>query len=106
MDISNDDLRLINGYLDNVLSAEEISGLEDKLNQGTEFADQFARCALTHRQITELLTEEKLHTLLDRAVGVSPSLPRELMSNQLTIATQALQRGGSREAALHLLLLR
>lgn len=74
------DFRLISLYFDGVLDSEELSELEQRLIEDTAFADLFARCSLTHRQVIELLTEDKLHLLLDQAVASSPSLPRGMLA--------------------------
>ena len=81
MHTSDENVRLISRYLDRTLTPDEMDELEGKLSQDVEFATEMARYSLTHRQITELLTEEKLHSLLDNTVGISPTLPNEMKSS-------------------------
>lgn len=85
------DIRLISLYLDGTLNAEELSEIERSLIEDSRFADLFARCSLTHRQVIELLTEDKLHVLLDQAVASSPSLPRDI-SMQLSSLSRNQRR--------------
>jgi hypothetical protein len=69
--------RLVSRFLDGDISANELSLLESKLTSDEQFAEHFARWCLAHRQITELLTESKLHVLMDQYVKSSPALPKD-----------------------------
>ena len=84
MRLSDEDLGLICRYLDRTLTPEEIANLESRLVEDAEFANEMARYSLTHRQIAELLREEKLHMLLEDTVGLSSSLPKEMRSGRRT----------------------
>lgn len=100
---STDHLKLCSRYLDNDLSKDEVEHFDWLLCNDANFADIFARCALTHRQISELITEDKLHSLLDTALSGTPSLPRELVkqisdtqsSNHLLSASKRTRTFGS-----------
>ena len=71
-----DDQRMISQFLDKSITPEEFSELEAKLIEDSEFADDLVRYTLTHRQIMEILAEDKLHLLLDDVKIGSPSFPR------------------------------
>src|SRR5687768_638333 len=67
---------VLSRYLDGTLSAEELAHLEAKLVGDDAFAEHVSRWCLTHRQVVELLTETKLHDLMDQFVQGSPGLPK------------------------------
>ena len=62
-----------------------------KLAADEQFAEHVARWCLTHRQVSELLTESKLHRLMDQFVTTSPGLPKETMK-QLRESSAAVAR--------------
>ena len=69
--------RLLSRFLDGSVAAAELTLLESQLASDERFAEHLARWCLAHRQITELLTESKLHLLMDQCVRSSPALPKE-----------------------------
>ena len=71
---------LLSRYLDGTLSTNELAQLEEKLVGDDAFAEHFSRWCLAHRQIVELLTETKLHDLMDQFVQGSPGLPKGRIS--------------------------
>ncbi len=74
---------LLSKYLDGSIRSEELVQLETKLLGDSEFAAHFSRWCLLHRQVTELLTENTLHQLMDQFSQGAPSLPIAALS-QLT----------------------
>ncbi len=82
--VDND--RLISAFLEGELGSAEMHEFESRLVDDEAFADQVARWSLLHRQMFELLTESKLHALMERAVASSPSLPMEFRA-ELEAAT-------------------
>ncbi|HEY2759372.1 MAG TPA: hypothetical protein VGI75_01475, partial [Pirellulales bacterium] len=66
---------LLSKYLEGAIDAEELSRLEAKLLADDDFARHVSRCCLMHRQVTELLTENTLHQLMDQFSQGAPSLP-------------------------------
>ncbi len=69
--------RLLSRYLDGSAEAADMATLEATLAADEQFAEHFARWCLAHRQIADLLTESKLHLLMDQFATSSPSLPKE-----------------------------
>lgn len=67
---------ILSRFLDGSMTSSEVERLERALADDAAFADHFARWCLAHRQITELLTENKLHDLMDRFVMTAPSFPK------------------------------
>ena len=78
---------LLNRYLDGTLSTNELAQLEAKLVGDDAFAEHFSRWCLAHRQIVELLTETKLHDLMDQFVQGSPGLPKGAFRQSAIAAT-------------------
>lgn len=66
---------LLSKYLEGSIQAEELSRLEAKLLADDVFARHVSRWCLVHRQVSELLTENTLHQLMDQFSQGSPSLP-------------------------------
>jgi hypothetical protein len=64
-------------FLDGSIALPELERLERALVEDAGFADHFARWCLAHRQVAELLTESKLHDLMDQMVAGSPTLPKK-----------------------------
>ena len=69
--------RLLSRYLDGSGTADELALLESRLSADGQFAEHAARWCLAHRQVSELLTENKLHRLMDQFVTTAPGLPKE-----------------------------
>ena len=69
--------RILSRYFDGSICAEELSKLEAKLLADGEFANHVSRTCLMHRQVSELLTETKLHALMDNFVTGSRTLPKD-----------------------------
>jgi hypothetical protein len=67
---------VLNRYLDGTASADELAQIEAQLVADEAFAEHFSRWCLAHRQIAELLTETRLHDLMDQFVQGSPGLPK------------------------------
>ena len=66
---------LLSRYFDGTLSPSELAELEAKLLADEAFAEHVSSWCLVHRQIIELLTETRLHDLLDQFVQGTPGLP-------------------------------
>lgn len=71
--------RLLSRYLDGSASAADMTALEAQLANDDQFAEHVAQWCLAHRQISELLTESKLHDLMDQFSTTMPGLPREAL---------------------------
>jgi hypothetical protein len=69
--------RILGRYLDGSASAADIATIEERLANDVDCAERIARWCFTHRQISDLLTESKLHDLLDQFSTSSPMLPKE-----------------------------
>jgi anti-sigma factor RsiW len=82
---------VLSRYLDGTLGTEELAELEAKLVGDEAFAEHVSRWCLAHRQITELLTETKLHDLMDQFVQGNPTLPRGAF-RQATTASASSRR--------------
>jgi hypothetical protein len=74
--------RLVSRYLDGSATAADMTTLETKLAADEQFAEHFARWCLAHRQISDLLTESKLHQLMEQFATSSPGLPKEAFREQ------------------------
>jgi Concanavalin A-like lectin/glucanases superfamily len=83
--------RLLSRYLDGSVDADELALLESQLAVDEHFAEHFARWCLAHRQVSELLTENKLHRLMDQFVTTAPGLPKQTV-NQLRESSAAVAR--------------
>jgi hypothetical protein len=86
---------LLNRYLDGTLSAEELAQLEAQLVTDEAFAEHFSRWCLAHRQIAELLTETKLHDLMDQFMQGSPGLPKGAFRQPSAAATPSSAADGA-----------
>jgi hypothetical protein len=73
---------LLSRYLDGSASAADVAALETQLAADEQFAEHFAQWCLAHRQISELLTESKLHDLMDQFSTSMPGLPKEALRDQ------------------------
>ncbi len=71
---------LLNRYVEGQARPDEIALFETRLQADDEFADHVSRWCLMHRQITELMTEDALHEMMDRFVQGSPGPPRQVFS--------------------------
>src|SRR3972149_1367500 len=71
--------RLLSRYLDGSASRDDMATLETQLAADEKFAEHFARWCLTHRQVSELLTESKLHQLMDQCVKSAPGFPKDAL---------------------------
>jgi len=83
--------RILSRYLDGSVDADELALLESQLAADEQFAEHFARWCLAHRQVSELLTENKLHRLMDQFVTTAPGLPKETVK-QLRQSSAAVAR--------------
>jgi anti-sigma factor RsiW len=83
--------RTLSRYLDGSVTADELALLESQLAADAQFAEHVARWCLAHRQVSELLTENKLHRLMDQFVTTSPGLPKETVK-QLRESSAAVAR--------------
>lgn len=76
-----DDFTALDGvlsrYFDGTATAEDLAALELRLVNDAAAADHAARWCYTHRQVSDLLAESKLHDLLDQFSNSSPTLPKE-----------------------------
>jgi hypothetical protein len=86
--------RLLSRYLDGSVTADELALLESQLGTDEQFAEHVARWCLAHRQVSELLTENKLHRLMDQFVATAPGLPKETVK-QLRESSTAVARDRS-----------
>ncbi|MGD9635547.1 MAG: LamG-like jellyroll fold domain-containing protein [Pirellulales bacterium] len=68
--------RILSRYLDGSATEADVAELEQRLTVDTESAEHIATWCFTHRQISDLLAESKLHDLMDQ-FSHSPLLPRE-----------------------------
>lgn len=73
---------LLSNYLEGSIDPEEVKRLDEELLRNNEFADYVARWCLMHRQIGDLLTEDRLHELMDQFVMRSPVLRQQLFNEQ------------------------
>jgi len=69
--------RILSRYFDGTATAADITALESRLAADSAAAEHIARWCFTHRQISDLLAESKLHDLLDQYSNSSPRLPKE-----------------------------
>jgi len=69
--------RMLSRYFDGSISAKELAELESRVLADEEFADRVSRSCLLHRQIAELLTETRLHELMDNFIKGSRTLPQD-----------------------------
>jgi hypothetical protein len=74
--------------LEGELSREELSTLEEIILADDRFADRFSRWCLMHRQVAELLSEDRLHELMDQFVTGSPGPPKSMLSPLVKAAQQ------------------
>lgn len=77
---------LLNRYFDGAASAEEVAALEARLLADDEFADRVSRWCLMHRQITELMTENALHEIMDRFVQGAPRPPKQVWAGAQSVS--------------------
>ncbi len=84
--------RILSRYFDGTIDAEELAELEAKLVADNQFAAYASRWCLLHRQIAELLTETKLHELMDDFIKGSPTFPKDTLLQ----LTPAAARAGSK----------
>ncbi len=82
------DLLLIGRYFDGIATQEDLQEIQNRLIAEEEFANSFARAGILHRQISELITEKRLHQLLDEVASNSPAL--SLLSKKRTISRSQL----------------
>lgn len=87
MNESRSDLLLIERYFDGIASKQDIREIETRLVEEEKFSDSFARAGILHRQISELITENRLHKLLDEAASHSPAIS-VLSQNRKVISTK------------------
>src|SRR6476660_5007143 len=71
---------LFSRYVDGAVTAQELSELEARLLADDDFAQQFSRWCLLHRQIHELLSESTLHQLMEQYVTGSAAMPKKALS--------------------------
>lgn len=84
--------RLLSRYFDGSITAQELVALESRLLADEKFAEEASRWCLLHRQVSELLTETKLHALMDHFVKGSPAVPKDAV---LHLASNGPRNGGS-----------
>ncbi len=85
--------RILSRYFDGSITADELTALEAQLLTDEKFAEQVSRWCLLHRQVSELLTETKLHALMDHFVKGSPSVPKDAL---LQLASTTSRNAGAR----------
>jgi hypothetical protein len=85
--------RMLSRYFDGSATPSDMATLEAKLAGDDLFAEHAARWCLAHRQIADLLTESKLHDLMDQFATSSPGLPKEAFREQ---RERPARRGPSR----------
>jgi hypothetical protein len=71
---------LISRYLDGSISAQELADLESRILTDSQFAIEFSRGCLLHRHISELLTENSLHKILDHFATGAP-VPKAMLEH-------------------------
>src|SRR5262245_31606982 len=87
--------RLLSRYFDGSIEANELAALEGRLITDDAFAEQVSRWCLLHRQVSELLTETKLHALMDHFVKGSPSVPKDAL---LQLASTSTRQSGPKRS--------
>jgi hypothetical protein len=75
---------VLNRYFDGAASAAEVAALEARLLADEAFANRASRWCLMHRQITELMTEDALHKIMDRFVQGTPGPPKHVFASAQT----------------------
>src|SRR3989304_9590168 len=90
--------RLLSRYLDGSATAVDLATLEKRLASDEQFGEHFARWCLAHRQIADLLTESKLHHLMDQFATSSPGLPKEAFREHRERRENSVGGGGGRRA--------
>lgn len=96
-----DDLdQILSRYLEGEISADELAQLEARLESDEAFADHFSRWCLMHRQVTELLSEDILHQLMDQFVTGSPALPKSVRSQWTASASGSGDRSAGAKQRL------
>src|SRR5262249_32657777 len=73
---------LLSKYFEGSIAPEELKRLEEELLRDNQFAHYVAEWCVMHRQIGDLLTEDRLHELMDQFVTRSPALRHELFRTQ------------------------
>ncbi len=68
--------RLISRYLDGTIDARELGEFEEYLASGEVPAQRFAEWCLMHRQVADILSEDRLHDLIDQMLVDRPGPPR------------------------------
>lgn len=91
--------RVVSRFLDGTATAADMAVLESRLAADEQFADHLARWCLTHRQVADLLTESKLHDLMDQFATSSPSLPKEVFRERQERSAGGGRFGGQRMLA-------
>lgn len=86
---------ILSRYFDGSASTADVAALESRLADDVASAEHVARWCFTHRQISDLLTESKLHDLLDQFSN-SPLLPREAFREGRERNSAASSRIGQR----------
>jgi hypothetical protein len=76
-------------YFDGAASADEVAQLEARLIADERFAEHASRWCLMHRQITELMTEDALHAIMDQFVQGTPGPPRGLFTRGDSVAAES-----------------
>ena len=85
--------RILSRYFDGSITADELAALEVRLLADDQFAEQVSRWCLLHRQVSELLTETKLHALMDHFVKGSPTLPKDALLQLASKSTRKSNLG-------------
>ena len=83
---------LLSKYFEGSITSEELKRLEEELLRDSEFAHYVAQWCVMHRQIGDLLTEDRLHELMDQFVTRSPARRHELFRKQPR-AARSLSKG-------------
>lgn len=66
---------LLSRYLDGAISEADLRVLEETLLADRDAADRFAQWCLMHRQVSEVLTEDRLHDLIHEFLSGGPGPP-------------------------------
>jgi hypothetical protein len=85
---------ILSKYFEGAIAPEELKHLEEKLLRDNEFADYVAQWCVMHRQIGDLLAEDRLHELMDQFVTRPPALRQELFKQESS-ATRSFSKGES-----------
>jgi hypothetical protein len=84
--------RLLSRYFDGELDAHGVAELEGRLIDDANAPRRAAEWCLAHRQITDVLSEDRLHDLIDQMLVGRPGPPREVFEPRTLSSPSAGRR--------------